>query len=239
MIKVAGKGLAVWEDSLAKSPARRIRTSITFSGLLLAMAGDHMDDILERVLEPLGNAIRSSVGTIDDIERKFGSETAEMASEDEIPVIEELLGAAFVVCQANISVVASQLMKLHRHTQKRHAVNLTTTAGTKRQIMRYGFRARKAISFSKIEVINAFANYYKHRDEWDYDWSTLKGRQRQTATVIKHAGAVPHGNRDLRQGARYLGNPSFAKVSVFGDIFSRWRKKLLRDYEAECRRRKL
>jgi hypothetical protein len=29
-------------------------------------------------------------------------------------------------------------------------------------------------AFSAVEGVNAFANYFKHRDEWPYDWTELR-----------------------------------------------------------------
>ncbi|MHB8369214.1 MAG: hypothetical protein ACYDBP_05895 [Leptospirales bacterium] len=44
--------------------------------------------------------------------------------------------------------------------------------------------------FSKIATINAFANYYKHRDEWPNDWDELPRKSLRTAEVIRDAGAT-------------------------------------------------
>jgi hypothetical protein len=203
----------------------------------LGSIGDGLDVTLSTVLETIGEAIAASTARIDTIGQRYGEDAADMAADDEIPVIEDFLGIAFVVCQAYITNVVTRLQRLHAQTRRRHTADLTTTTGSKESILRHGFRPTMRRPYSRIEVLNAYANYYKHRDEWDADWENR--RARHTAAIISTAGASPSSTGNLRQGARYLGNRKFKDVAAFMRIFSQWRKKLVQDYEAEIRRLEL
>jgi hypothetical protein len=57
-------------------------------------------------------------------------------------------------------------------------------------------------------VINAFANYFKHRDEWNpVDWSDPKGLNTNTLKVITAIGATPASDRNLQTATSALSSP--------------------------------
>jgi hypothetical protein len=74
-----------------------------------------------------------------------------------------------------------------------------------------------------IQFMDAVANYFKHRDEWDeWDWSKLTGQSKRTADVIQ-AGGLKHGTTgNLRAGAAMLGNKDFVGTGIFADIIDAW-----------------
>lgn len=208
--------------------------------VLSIFLGDHLDDTLNRVLDPLGKAI-ANIGTeIDNAVSKFGSDT-DWWIEDEVVVIEELLGVAFVACQAQITYIVSGIQRLHKHAKKLDSKQLTKTDGTKASIMQYGFARNAEIPYSPIEIIDAFANYYKHSDQWsvegvDWDKPQTYGLAKHTIPVVKFASAEQGSTGgNLRAGASYLGNPEFRDLSVFIAILSGWRKNLVSAYEAELK----
>lgn len=207
----------------------------SYHKIALFLVGDNLDIALSTVLEAIGEAIGASIERIDTIKRRYGKDAADMAAEDEIPVIEDFLGLAFVVCQNYISNVVTELRNLHAHARQWNNADLTTTSGLREDMMRYGFRPTKKRPYSRIEVLHAYANYYKHRDEWDFGWKNLNPRAQQTAAIISAAGATPSSTGNLREGARFLGNRKFMDVAVFMKIFSEWRKKLVWDYKMEIR----
>lgn len=218
------------------------RDESTYELLLLSL-DDGMDGTLFTLLDPMGQAIAESIaGSTERIavmSKRYGEDAAEMMASEAAVVVEDFLGVAFVAAQTYITAVVSRLIKLHQYSLRWNNAKLTTTSGLKEEIMRYGFRPTQKGPYSKVEVMNAFANYYKHRDEWDYEWGSLKGHQQETATIISSAGAFQSSTCNLRTGAAYLGNLVYANVSAFGKLFSNWRKDLIHDYKTEIRRRGL
>ncbi len=136
-----------------------------YFGIVLSLIGDYLDDGLNRILEPLGRAIGDSSAQIDRMTAELGPIDAGIWINDEVGGIEELLGVAFVACQVHITYIASHIRMLHRHAAGRpRSARLTTTDGTRTGIMQHGFTAAAGTPYSPVEVMNAFANHYKHRD---------------------------------------------------------------------------
>lgn len=211
-------------------------------GMILAMfLSDEQDEIINRILGPLGRAIADTGAEIEKAASKFGP-NADWWIDDEVGIIEELLGVAFVACQAYITSIVSGIKRLHKRAHKRHSIQLTTTDGTKTSVMRHGFAAHAGTLWSPIEVIDAFANYYKHSDQWsvegvDWDKPETHGRtdRARTIAVIRSAGTERRSPGNLRTGAEYLGNQDYHNMSVFSEHLSAWRKGLVHAYEAELR----
>jgi hypothetical protein len=71
------------------------------------------------------------------------------------------------------------------------------------------------------EGINAFANYFKHRDEWPNDWSSLMGKEKETVRVIRAFGASEGSTGNLRTGLEGMGYPDY-NVGSMGEDLQRW-----------------
>jgi hypothetical protein len=140
--------------------------------------------VYERVLDEIGNAIRKSNTKLGNIEEP-PSEWIDQIIDDETEVVEYLLGTAFVLCQAYITDVVSTVVSLHEFATSKN-ISLKTTTNKKRDVLRFGY---KSDGFSPTEVIDGFANYFKHRDEWTTNWQKLPERNQKTVKIIQSAGA--------------------------------------------------
>jgi len=207
--------------------------------VLLLSLGDELDGSLQTLLEPIGEAIADSIaGSPDRIaeftKRYRDDEVAHFLAEEENAVIEDFLGVAFVVSQsAYIAAVVTRLKVLHQLASVRNKIKLTTTDASKRNMLGYGFQPGPKESFSPIEIVDAFANYYKHGDEWGPDWSILDGQQQRTACIIQSVGAYQSSTKNLRTGAEHFGNPAYSNVGTLVRVLSPWRKALVRKYSEE------
>jgi hypothetical protein len=186
----------------------------------------------ERVLNEIGLAISKSNSLINQVEteKEASQREKDWIIDDECDIVEHLLGTAFVLCQAYITSVCSVIRKNHS-IAKSHGISLTTTEGTRPNIMRFGFSGNNDAP-SEIEIINAFANYFKHRDEWDRDWKKLK-QGKETAEIIERVGASSGSNSNLRQGSIALGNPEFSNTAIFFQKLEQWRNNLGEAYKKE------
>ena len=168
-------------------------------------------DTYETVLNALGGGIRKSVGRIDSDPDDDG------VVDYETDIIENMLGAAFVVCQAQVNAVLEAALKVPQQTRKKHEIRkLGPSFDT---------------SYSKVEILWALANYFKHRDEWGTKWSNAGSREKLTVDAIKAAGLSadsPGGN--LRTGAEALGNASpYSDVEIFYRVVREWSEKVRED----------
>jgi hypothetical protein len=98
-------------------------------------------------------------------------------------------------------------------------------------MMRYG---EEDARYSKVEVVNALANYFKHQDEWLGSWDQLQGPARQTAEIIRSIGAEEYSTGNLRTGARWLGVAD--DIRLLSHVVGQWRSKIVGAYAEDVKR---
>jgi hypothetical protein len=160
-------------------------------------------DTHERVLDTIGVGIRKANERADKASDEDG------IVDDECEFVENLLGAAYVVCQAQITAVVQAALKVPDHG-----------LGQAHDVRALGPRFNA--DHSQIEVLWALANYFKHRDEWPTDWKNMNGLSKRTATVIEAAGLCCGSSGNLRTGAEALGNSDYNNVTAFYGAISQW-----------------
>ena len=160
---------------------------------------------------------------------EFPIELMDQIIDDETEVIEYLLGTAFVLCQAYITDVVSTVMSLHEFADSKD-ISLKTTTNKKKDILKFGYEGN---SFSPVAVIDGFANYFKHRDEWVFNWQKLPDRTQKIVEIIQSAGAKSGCTGNLRQGSITLGSPHFAETGIFLDKLEHWHLDLTDAYRTE------
>jgi hypothetical protein len=197
---------------------------------------------IERVLQPIGEGIERGILDTSTYDwAGFNEYQANVIMEEETDVVENLLGTAFVVCQTFISTVFSRICVLQSYYKKEHdGNNLSTTSVNKNDIMLFGSLKVMNTDFSEVQVIDAFANYFKHRDGWIGDWNKLSKRKGGiTAQVISAVGASRGATGNLRTGAKVLGNETYSNVIVFANILNKWRQVLHNSYQEELELKQL
>ena len=189
---------------------------------------------IDRILIPLGEAIRESCQAIDRADKIGNKLYYSVVEDEETLLIENLLGSAFVVCQTYISSVVSRVIKLHRYYEsKSGGVILTSSNGTKRGLMSTCSNRVRATEYTEVQVMDAFANYFKHREEWRTGWEGLSKRNRGTASVIQSVGAEPGSTGNLRTGAEALGITEYDNLILFYTILRNWHSKIYERYKKE------
>jgi hypothetical protein len=162
------------------------------------------DDTCEGVLGVLAEGVTTAAARIERAEEQGPDEFAEAVADDEIRIIEGLLGAAFIVCQTQITAVTEAALRCRAHAI-RGGLSFPAFGDKNHEVRRLGprFDAR----WSKIEVLWALANYFKHHDEWPpRTWTNPRGLARFTVPVISAAGLQESSSGNLRTGAEALGN---------------------------------
>lgn len=176
------------------------------------------NDTYAEVLNVLGQGIKASSERID-LAANSG-EYADAVTDTEIEIVEGLLGAAYVVCQTQITAVTQAALRCRAQSI---ADGVTFNAFGDREHELRVMGPRFDAQWSKIELLWSLANYFKHRDEWSSaTWTNPKGLEQHTIPVIRAAGLKPSSNGNLRSGAEALGNPTYEKISVFEAVIREW-----------------
>jgi hypothetical protein len=168
----------------------------------------------------LGRGIKAAAARIDRAAKSGPDEYADAVTDTEIVIIEGLLGVAYVVCQTHITAIAQAALRCRARTVT-DGLKFTAFGDRDHEVRCMG--PRFDAQWSKIELLWALGNYFKHRDEWSSDsWTNPQGLERHTVPVILAAGLEPGSNGNLRAGAEALGNPDYADTSVFQRVIREW-----------------
>jgi hypothetical protein len=161
--------------------------------LLSPMTIDYWIDRLEDPFEMFALVhLLGSMGALADESESKRAERAgwwgvspkyySVEDEHDIEVVEHFIGSAFVLAQTSITQAVSILKRMHEDAgypawiPKDKAAVLATAAPTHRDL-----------GISQITIINAAADYYKHRFEWkEEEWAgpTFKNKTIGTAVAL-------------------------------------------------------
>lgn len=187
---------------------------------------------LERLLGPIEQELREICASFEkmqpppddaDDNQRWGYESF---VDDKCEEIEGLLAVAFVVAQTHVTQVVSRAMRV---------LDAAVASGTplagfgskkewKQQLLRCGSALVPQTPYTQVEVLNAFANYFKHHEEWRGPWAEIKdGLASFTVKVITAAGASQGSTGNFRSGAEALGNKTYQDLGAFVAIISGWR----------------
>lgn len=199
------------------------------------------DDFLEPLLHGIGKAIESSmsriaqIGPSSDSDDPGESQWADAVVDEECDAIEDYLGAAFLLCQPHITRVVSRIKYFHDIRG-----DLIATGKAKTEILAVGSRKIGDGRFTEIQVIDAFANYFKHREEagWRRDWNGLEDRERKTAEVLQSVGAEPGSTGNFRTGIEAFGI-EYNEVPALCERLCVWRRELHDRYRDELKQKGL
>lgn len=184
-------------------------------------------------LTPFSQAIKGIDAIIRRAEVENDSAYQGFFLDSDLELIETHLGCAFITCQVFLTAVVSRVKALHDYHQSQGTKPLATTSGLKRDILAFGSSPVGTSGFSQIQVIDAFANYFKHRDEWSRPWSELRRQAKETAATITAVGAQEGSTGNLRRGAEAVGNTSYSDVESYGSLILAWKDAICSAYRAE------
>ena len=193
---------------------------------------DYQIEIIERSLTPLGEAVAQCAETIDQATAFGDDRHLDAVIDDETAIVENLLGTAFVVCQSYITFVWSRVKSLHRSCHEAD-ITLTTTDNTKAGIMRLGSQLVPQTQYTEVQVIDAFANYFKHHEEWNGRWEQLPNPAARTVPILAATGATQFSTGNFRTAAKKLGNESYSNVRAFSNILRSWGQEVRKQYDLE------
>jgi len=193
---------------------------------------------LRRLLDPIEQELTEIDARLagltppSDEHEQWAYESFREARGDEI---EGLLAVAFVIAQTHVTQVVSRTMRVleaAKFAGKPLTAFAPSTEVSRDHVLQTASDVVPGTEYTQVQVLDAFANYFKHHEEWRGDWATLKDKKaRKTAKVIAAAGAARGFGGNFRAGAEVLGNGSYKNVGVFVSIISAWRSGLVEALE--------
>ena len=176
----------------------------------------------ERFLQIIGDfagLIRRSEKACRDAANQGDRDYADVVAETESDYLEELVGASFLVLQAKIRRVTRTAERLAKFMREHHGLAMNDL--DHQSIFALGGSYRKT-GHSRIELIWAVSNYYKHRDEWDAEvWKNppagVPGRDplrqsRGTRRSVEKLGIVQHSTGNMRRAYEFLWHQAILKM---------------------------
>jgi hypothetical protein len=188
-----------------------------------------------RLLDPLARAIESCTEVINVTARRSDEDDLERTGreaviEDESDRLENLLGLSLVACQLSITGVISLIKKMHDVFEKQTGFPIRLGCQRRELLQRHN-QLISGTTYSSLTAVDAFANYFKHRDEWSHDWSNLNKNSIFTAGVIRALGAQPHSDENLRKGYQAIfGDDNYTGVGRFAKLLQDWTRGLKKEY---------
>lgn len=210
------------------TPVYRKRTAVDVRLRLLDHAMSEAN-AYEDVLSALSAGIRTSAKRID---RAPQNDDAFII--DETQIIENMLGTAYVVCQAQITAVVQAALRVDDTAKAAIFTGNKSARESKVRALGPQWRKRSGKTLSKVEILWQLGNYFKHHDEWSYRrvvfrksrrvghaWK-VDNKNKHTVQVIKAVGLKALNSGNLRQGAEALGNAKYSDMDVFQDVICSW-----------------
>jgi hypothetical protein len=146
--------------------------------------------------------------------------------EHDIEVVGHLVGSAFVLGQATVTQAVSLVKRMHEELGKPSWI-----PSDKSEIMKTAAPIHPETGLSKITIINAIANYYKHHYEWWDDWSGPPN-SKPTIDVAIQLGLGPKGYHNLEHALHELGiYPD--NLAPLAQLVVTWREELAEHIRAE------
>jgi hypothetical protein len=209
-------------------------TGVNFYALALKRLEMAFDEhTLQEALLPFSHAITKIETAIDKARIDHDDVYADFFLDDDLDLMETHLGSAFVTCQVFLTAVVSRVKALHKYTRSQGRPAFSSTTSSKRDILATGSGPVPGSTYTQIQVIDAFANYFKHRDEWAVNWSTLDAQSRNTATIITSVGASQGSTGNLRTGAEALGIKFYHNIDACATVIANWKDSLCGSYQRE------
>jgi len=165
--------------------------------------------------------------------RLYDAEYIAELVDEERTEIEVLLGCGFVAAQSEITRIVSRVKWLHDRV-KRDGHRLTGTTAEKHGMFKAFSPPVGRTAHAQIEVINAFANYFKHHEEWGPKWKKATRKDaKKTIEIVKALGAAENSSDNCRKGLAALGIDQVSEAYTIAKIIARWQGDLLAAYREE------
>jgi hypothetical protein len=212
-------------------------TDARIAALLVVVRRAATNDMLDRVHA----VVEQEMKTVSTGIKELGRDSESL--DDELDLIEDLLGLAFVVAQTSITHFRTRLEML---SQACNESGIPLSFGTgKKELFKLGKPINAALPMTPIEAINAVANYWKHAEKWViaestkdnklvWTWDTgVKKPEKETVDIVTAMGIRPSSTGNLRIAAKVIGITDFNNLSPMREKLRNWAASLYETARAE------
>jgi hypothetical protein len=159
-----------------------------------------------------------SVG-MEEVKHDLEEAHEQFTVDDALDHIENLLGIAFIAAQTYITGTVADANHLLDSGNRL----------AKEQLAKNYSDELPGTTVTKIELIDAIANYYKHHDEWDTGSAT--GRNQRTISTLRGAGIIAEDDFPCRRAAEILwANNDSSDLRPLLSLISDWRQAVIAAY---------
>lgn len=139
-------------------------------------------------------------------------------------IIENIYGLSLVLCQSYINEVIKQVKNFYNDYEAFTGKTASRITIEKKDILsNYGSKIDDS-KYSKVEIINHLANYYKHREEWG---SIIDSRNKYTIEAIQAIGGYIDMNtywvQNLEKCIKRIGIMEVKKIHELIPILDDWK----------------
>jgi hypothetical protein len=199
--------------------------------LISARFPEVTQEALLRIFGTLNQGVAECQKAFEAAQTHGDADYIQSVADDESDVLEALIGTALVVAQTEIESAVKMVKRLHqRATSDGHT--LVSSKSARHEILKIDSPMVTTTNYTRVEVINAFANYFKHRDGWEQSWNHLTGKEKFTVDVIVAAGAKESSSGNLRTALDTLGIQSDELEQLYKEMSS-WKENITNRYRSE------
>jgi hypothetical protein len=181
----------------------------------------------EQRLHLLLNVIRAQIDLL--IERVALIKVGESDEDDDLLAIggqiEDLLGVAFVIVQTATTHIVSTAYRIANHAKK-DKQPLSAQLTSKHNLLK--ITNKPQTPYTKMEILDAAANMFKHKDEWG-DWNArLNGKatvgEKQTLNILIAAGCKQESFGNFKKiYSKVIGTGPYDRIHELIDIYIEWK----------------
>jgi len=198
----------------------------------LDLASDNQ--AIPRTLGHLGSAVTGSRGFLDElVDAQLPDEAIEVFADDEGALVEALAGCAFAVAQTHITAVVTFSASLLQYVQDETGTPLLPVDATRPALTAFE-SVSVAATVTRIQAIDACANYFKHADQWNADWARADKRAQRTIQTMLAIGCGPGKGDNLRHGLDVLGISDHAQMQHLWYEVRDWARALRTRFAEAC-----
>lgn len=150
-------------------------------------------------------------------------------------IIETQVGLVLVLCQSYITNVASQIGNFHNDYKSLFNEELLGFNISRRSLIGAFSSKYKDTTYTEVEAIEHFANYFKHHEEWKGKDDLLKNNAKRTADAVHELGLDIHQSlwysRNLSKAVKFLGVENLHQLPNLLLIIDKWKSEIGRSYQ--------
>jgi hypothetical protein len=191
-------------------------------------------DITVDALSELRTTIERVYERTEKYTKNLGQDNADFVWDDTNRALDALRGAAFVICQAAVTAIVTRVMAIHEYVQSTGNA-ITSVPNDKAQLLAFKSPAIPSKTVSQIEGIEAFANYFKHHDQWPASWLNPDGFSKRTITALQALGFQYADGSILRDAITLFDSD----LLVLANAVNVWHEAIVTDLRTELSSRGL